>query len=437
MLFNSVRKLTTDAINRGSPVKQEKLEKLAQHSRQIHFYILSLAFLLLLAVTSPGGRNVEIALAQIEHLQKAVRNWNAKFALVALGQNPYSENLKWTQTRISTPLGDGKPIPALKIEWPEYVIVSSSNGTSFEDWEFEKETTVEETPRTIRDFKGFWNKVGEWRRYIPESVVSYHAIFGLPDTLTDSELEHLVFSDPWDPHYGPYIYLFHPPISGSEQFDSYHAALRLVNRERNYDNTRVYIRLLNTSSHPIGHRLFNDYLARIGIEPILEVNFSEAFPELVELMRDMDSLSIDQSRIFLRKKRNADRQIEIFGVKIDLRQLKIWGLIAFSIGFVYFYIHFNRFSDDFAKYNEVEFDFPWIVVYSDITSRIAGLTSIVVVPVALYVSFIWFLFLPDPSWSMGASMIGCGMIIGLVAFRSFRSLRRIWNTLTLKESHET
>ena len=118
ILCNSTRKPITDAIKGGSLVKQEKLEKLAQHSRQIHFYILSLAFLLLLAVTSPGGRNLESALAQIEHLQKAVKNWNAKFALVALGENPYSENLKWTQTHISNPLGNGKPIPALKIEWP-------------------------------------------------------------------------------------------------------------------------------------------------------------------------------------------------------------------------------------------------------------------------------------------------------------------------------
>ena len=122
-------------------MKQEEFEKLAQHSRKIHFYILSLAFLLLLAVTSPGDRNVEIALAQIEHLQKVVRNWNAQFAIVALGENPYSENLKWTKTDLRSLLEEN-PIPALKIEWPEYVIVSSGSSTSFEDWKFEKETTI-------------------------------------------------------------------------------------------------------------------------------------------------------------------------------------------------------------------------------------------------------------------------------------------------------
>ena len=233
-------------------MKQEEFEKLAQHSRRIHFYILSLAFLLLLAVTSPSGQKVEIALAQIEHLQNVLKNWNAKFAIVALGENPYSERLKWTKTLLSNPLGDRKPIPSLKIEWPEYVIISSGNGTGFEHWEFEEETTIAETPKTIREFKGFWNKIGEWRRYFPESVVSYHKIFGVSDDIPDSELEQLVFSEPWDPHYGPYIYSFYRPITGSDRFDSYHAALRLVSREHDYDNTRVYLRLSNTSSHPIG-----------------------------------------------------------------------------------------------------------------------------------------------------------------------------------------
>ena len=362
-----------------------------------------------------------------------VRNWDAKFALVALGQNPYSENLKWTRTQISNPLSDRDHIPALKIEWPEYVIVSSGNGTSFEDWKFEEETTIKEMPKTIGEFRDFWDKIGKWRRYIPENVVSYEAIFGLPDTITESELERLVFSDPWDPHYGPYIYLFHRPIGGSDQFNSYHAALRLVNRERNYDNTRVYIRLSNTSSHPIGRRLFNEYLSRVGVKRIPAVNFAEAFPELVEIMGNMDSLSINQSSVFLRQMRNVDQRLEVFGVKIDLQQLKIWGLMLFSIVFFYFYIHLNKFSDDFSKYKEGRFNFPWIVIYSDIASKIASFITVVVVPIALYVSVVWFLFLRAPSWSTGVSMLGCGIVIGVVAFRSFQLLKMIWGTVTSNE----
>lgn len=111
--------------------------------------------------------------------------------------------------------------------------------------------------------------------------------------------------------------------------------------------------------------------------------FSEAFGDLYDVTRGLDSLSFSDLLPYLRGERNKTTdQITIFGVDIPIQSINTWGLFLVFLFQFYFLNDLIQFCGRRPRPEDI-LNFAWIGVYPSRASRFAFLASSTVFPAAV------------------------------------------------------
>lgn len=90
--------------------------------------------------------------------------------------------------------------------------------------------------------------------------------------------------------------------------------------------------------------------------------FTEVFPELSDVSKNLTSLSPQALRKYLEEqKEKSGSPISVVGLEINRGLIEVWGVILMLAIHLYFCMHYRAFLD--SAYKREDFTFPWIGVY--------------------------------------------------------------------------
>ncbi len=160
--------------------------------------------------------------------------------------------------------------------------------------------------------------------------------------------------------------------------------------------------------------------------------FKEAFGDLAEYSKELETLELEPLAAYLRKRyKEDDKKIVVFGIDITRSIIGQWGLFVLAFSQIYYLLHFYRLkflNIDQAIYKK----FAWIMVYPGILPKLAAVSTVTVIPAAS--SLLLFCSIWNESTTVLAQVF---LIVGLImnlllVIVTFWVYRQEKNVLSLK-----
>lgn len=109
------------------------------------------------------------------------------------------------------------------------------------------------------------------------------------------------------------------------------------------------------------------------------LRFDEAFRELAQEAKGLETITLEQLETYLGTKRTqAGEKVEVLGLKIPSAAIGTWGILVLLGVQAYALLHFRQYLSLYAKVEPPPF--PWIGLYRDPSSRGLFLASVAILP---------------------------------------------------------
>ncbi|HEV7666970.1 MAG TPA: hypothetical protein VGS22_00475 [Thermoanaerobaculia bacterium] len=152
-------------------------------------------------------------------------------------------------------------------------------------------------------------------------------------------------------------------------------------REMVLEGVALFDATLEKSEVPAG---WQDQVAKAGMASWKPGNSSDTFPDLYELTKGVDSMTIEQAARLLR---NLERQAEAAQGRISIASVDLpgqlastWGIAVVAAIQLYLCLHVLRFRDRQRKFKKPLA--AWIGLYPDIASRVTTTLTLCILPLA-------------------------------------------------------
>jgi hypothetical protein len=135
----------------------------------------------------------------------------------------------------------------------------------------------------------------------------------------------------------------------------------------------------------VSERVSPEASLTMGLPPPLPPlgDFSQSFPDVADLAKHLQTLSLDDLQTFFRTEMNRSGEtIELPGVKLPGEAVTSWGIVILMMIEGYFFVVFREFSYR-VRPDDTAWNVPWIGVSSDNISSGAFVASIFIVLVAV------------------------------------------------------
>lgn len=436
------------------------LKEFVKHLRLTHFTLFITCIALIFGLSSESRRNTDKALEQIQQIVRLTNTTlkNKKWLQQLAKRKFEKENLEapiqsFDQTEMRVQFDNGltqlTKSSVIKISnipvfnWSVPVLYPKKEPNKWiPGWGLDPNDPIEmKQPKTIEDFKTLWNQLENRYVVVPLNVNGVNIRFWA------EESSRLLFSGKLlssDEKTSPLIPKLDKPRWGVVS-DSNYTSL-FIFKEGGLDDVFPDIKLKDIRLGEYNRKqvTFTIYVyitaerinlhAQKYLSDEVEASwksgkFSNTFPEIAQLTKNLESVELDQMQFMLeniRKRTKSD--IEIVGIRLPSRFLGIWGMIFLGGIQIYLLIHFEQFKQLIATQN-IDVGVPWLALYRGIKPRFAYLVSAAGLPV---VCTLWIIITEIPLafglWnSVGISLIGC-IPIGL-AIVTVRSTIIFWKQI--------
>jgi hypothetical protein len=413
-----------------------------EHLRTVHFALILVATVLIIAGTNTDSSRLTTALTQIEQIAKFEQQWPASLSRV------YREALleKKLPTDWEFPYTLQVPTDIYKYESRRTtVVVPSTVITRAEPWKFPG-TTLPPELKSLSDFRNLWDTFHRgvvlrlvepptekstceqrvnlyWREFTQVLTRPYSSGRPLPpgckvyDDAPDEQLPfELRFED--ETLIGQNVPgEIHLIATVQRPLWEVGATYRKKNLERLEYESEITMDTVNG-------RVDESYFKRLFFTDWRSGNFETAFPELNSVSNGISTLEIaDAVRRIEAQAGTAEKSVSVLGFAFPVAQLSQWGLLVLLAIQFYFWLHLHELAARLEPESE-GWNVAWIGVYRTRVSTIATAFSCLVLPAWAAVTLAY-RFSQIPFYYRRSMLAVCTLAVVLSVCLGLLTLRRL------------